>query len=781
MAKLPIPVEQINTELGPHLNYEPPGGWRGRGEPEKLVKTHCCFCGQQCGIQLKVRDNKVIGFEPWEDFPFNRGKLCPKGVKRYMQDNHPDRLLAPLKRVEGQGFLQTTWEEAFEKTIGEIKRIQEKYGKDSVAMLSGVSLTNEKSYLVGKFARLALQTKNLDYNGRLCMVSAGAGNKKAFGIDRAANYWQDILGAEVIICAGTNVAECSPITTDYIWRARDRGAKLIMVDPRVTPLARTCDLHLPVKPGADTALFNAMLRILIEEGYTDQEFIETWTSGWEETKAAAMAMSVEEASRISGVDVDDIFRAARMWGRAKTSFLLHARGIEHHTKGVDNVISCINLVLATGRIGRAGCGYGTITGQGNGQGGREHGHKCDQLPGNRDIENPEHREYIAKVWGIPESELPHKGSTAQELMNMIHAGEIKALISICFNPVVSLPDVNFTHEALDKLEHYTAIDFFLNETAFHADIVLPGSLHEEEEGTSTSAEGRVIKINKAIDPPGEARTDTWILLEIARRLGRGQYFDHFKCSEDIFNELRVASKGGTADYYGITYDRIVAEKGVFWPCPEIGHPGTRRLFEDPTLPIQDSTPEDLSGRVPRHAIDEGRCTQPYARRFYTPDGKAHFNPIVYRPSAEEPDEEYPIILTTGRVVSQYLSGTQTRRIGGLVDLCPEPYVEIHPTLAAQYGIADGHAMRVTSRRGEVVLKAKVVTTIRPDTIFIPYHWAGKKSANILTNRALDPISKIPEFKKSVVRIERANDSELPPTPEVEGDRQGRTATETSAD
>lgn len=723
MAKLPVAPESIIDSFGPHLNYTPPGGWKGRGEPEKLVKTHCCFCGQQCGIQLKVRDNKVIGFEPWEEFPFNRGKLCPKGVKRYMQDNHPDRLLSPLKRVEGRGFVPISWDEAFETTIREIKRIQEKYGKDSVAMLSGVSLTNEKSYLVGKFARVALQTKNLDYNGRLCMVSAGAGNKKAFGIDRAANSWQDIIEADVILCAGTNVAECSPITTDYIWRARDRGAKLIMVDPRITPLARTCDLHLPVRPGADSALFNAILRVLIEEGFVNKEFVENHTSGWEETEKAALAMSFEEASKITGVEIEDIKKAARMWGEAKTSFLLHARGIEHHTKGVDNVLSCINIVLATGRIGRAGCGYGTITGQGNGQGGREHGHKCDQLPGNRDIENPEHREYIAKVWGIAESEMPHKGSTAQELMNMIQEGEIKALISICFNPVVSLPDSNFTNAALDKLEHYTAIDFFLNETAYHADIVLPGSLHEEEEGTSTSAEGRVIKINKAVDPPGEARTDTSILLELASRLDRGQYFEHFKTSEDIFNELRIASRGGTADYYGITYDRIEKELGVFWPCPTIGHPGTPRLFED--------------------------------LKFSTNDGKAHFNPITYRPSAEEPDEQYPVILTTGRVVSQYLSGTQTRRIGGLVDLCPEPYVEIHPTLAAQHGIVDGAWMKVESRRGELTLKAKVVTTIRPDTIFIPYHWAGDRSANLLTNRALDPISKIPEFKKSVVRISKA--------------------------
>jgi len=723
VAKLPVPVSQIVAEFGPTLNDEPVGGWRGRGEPDKLVKTHCCFCGQQCGIQLKVRDNRVIGFEPWEEFPFNKGKLCPKGVKRYMQNNHPDRLLAPLKRVEGKGFVPIQWEEAFSTTVREVQRVQAQYGRDAVAFLSGVSLTNEKSYLVGKFARLALQTKELDYNGRLCMVSAGAGNKKAFGVDRAANYWEDILLADVILCTGTNVAECSPITTDYIWRARDRGAKLIMIDPRVTPMARTCDLHLPIRPGTDSALMTAILRVLIEEGFVNEEFVREHTNGWEETRQVALATSLEEASRICGVHVDDIVKAGRMWGAAKTSFLLHARGIEHQVKGVDNVLSCINLVLATGRIGRPGCGYGTITGQGNGQGGREHGHKCDQLPGNREIENPEHREYICGVWGIEDSELPHAGHTAQEIMNMIHEGEIKALISICFNPLVSLPDSNFTREALSRLEHFTAIDFFLSETAHHADIVMAGSLHEEEEGTSTSAEGRVIRIRQAVTPPGDAKTDTSILLELARRLGRGQYFQ-FESSEDIFNELRVASKGGTADYYGITYDRIEKEMGVFWPCPEIGHPGTPRLFED--------------------------------LQFAKPGGKAVFNPTPYRPPAEETDEEYPVILTTGRVVSQYLSGTQTRRLGGLVELCPEPYVEIHPSLASEHGIADGEWMNVESRRGSVTLRAKVVTTIRPDTIFIPYHWPGRKSANNLTGRFLDPVSKIPEFKRSVVRISRAD-------------------------
>jgi assimilatory nitrate reductase catalytic subunit len=721
MAKPPLPISELTDRFGPHLNYTPAGGWQAQGEPDRLVPTHCCFCGQQCGIILKVKDNRVIGFEPREDFPFNRGKLCPKGVKRYMQNEHPDRLLYPMKRTD-QGFMRISWEEALDTTVREIQRIQQQYGKDAFAMLSGVSLTNEKSYLIGKFARLALQTANLDYNGRLCMVSAGAGNKKAFGLDRAANYWEDIVLADVILVTGSNVAECSPITTDYIWRARDRGAKLIMIDPRVTPLARTADLHIPVRSGGDSALMNGILHVVIERGWIDREFIEQYTSGFEEVRETVRKYTPEYAGQLAGVDPALIVRAAEMWGPAKTSFLLHARGIEHHTKGVENVLSCINLVLATGRIGKPGCGYGTITGQGNGQGGREHGHKCDQLPGNRDITNPEHRRYIAEVWGVAESEIPGKGLSAEEIMEAIHAGEIRGLLSICFNPLVSLPDASFTREALNRIEHYTVIDFFLSETAHHADIVLPGSLHEEDEGTATSAEGRVIRIRKAVDPPGEARVDWHILLDIARRLGREKYFS-FQSAEEIFNELRVASRGGTADYYGITYEKIEQNQGVFWPCPSLDHPGTPRLFED--------------------------------RKFFTPDGKAHFHAVEYRPPAEQTDEEYPIVLTTGRVVSQYLSGTQTRRIGGLVDQYPEPLVEMHPKLAEKLGVKTGERVKVETRRGEVTLKANVVETIREDTVFIPYHWPNEQSANLLTIRALDPVSKIPEFKVCACRVSRA--------------------------
>src|SRR5436190_11226439 len=548
MATLPIQAEELIAQFGPSLNFPPAQGFPGRDEPDEVVKTHCCFCGMQCGIKLLVKANRIVGFEPWEEFPFNEGRLCPKGVQRYLQNNHPDRLLDPLERVEGKGFRPIGWDAALARTVSEIQRIQNQYGKDAFAMLSGVSLTNEKSYLVGKFARVALKTKNLDYNGRLCMVSAGAGNKKAFGLDRASNNYSDLAHAEVIMICGTNVSETFPTLTHWIWQARDFGAKLIVIDPRLTPIARTADLHLPVRPGRDSALYGAILHQLIKHDWLDHDFIANHTSGFEEAGKAVESYDLEWAERTTGIGKDKILQAAKWWGPVKTSFLLHARGIEHQSKGVENVLACINLVLATGRIGKPYCGYATITGQGNGQGGREHGHKCDQLPGNRDIENPEHRKYISGVWGIDEKELPGKGLTAYEIMEAIHRGEIKGLLSICFNPLVSLPNNNMIREALEKLEFYVCIDFFLNETARHANIILPGSLHEEEDGTVTTAEGRVVRIRKAVNPPGNARSDTSILLEIARRLGEEKHFT-YGSSEDIFNELRVASKGGTADYF----------------------------------------------------------------------------------------------------------------------------------------------------------------------------------------------------------------------------------------
>src|SRR5947207_5560667 len=434
MAHLVLAEERYAELFGPTPAYAPAGGWDDR-KADKLVKTHCCFCGVQCGIQLKVRQNKVIGFEPWEEFPVNQGKLCPKGVKRYLQNGHPDRLLARLIRAEA-GFRHGNWDEALRKTVEAIRAIQGKYGKDAFAFLGGASLTNEKAYLNGKFARIALGTANIDYNGRLCMVSPGAANRLAFGVDRAANPWSDIPLARTLLIAGANIAECFPILTDHGWRARDNGAKIIVIDPPITPIARTADLFLPVRPGRDSALANGILHVLIERGWVDENFIASHTHDFDKVRELVRRYTPAVTETITGVPARSIVKAAEIWGPAPTSMLLHARGIEHHTKGVENVLSYINLVLATGRIGKPGCGYGTLTGQGNGQGGREHGQRCNQLPGGRDINKPEHRHCIAEFWGVPETELPKQGLSACEIFDAIERGEIKGLMSISFNPLV---------------------------------------------------------------------------------------------------------------------------------------------------------------------------------------------------------------------------------------------------------------------------------------------------------------------------------------------------------
>jgi assimilatory nitrate reductase catalytic subunit len=358
---------------------------------------------------------------------------------------------------------------------------------DAVGVLGGASLTTEKTYLLGKFARVCLKTPFIDYTGRLCMVSAGAANKKAFGVDRTTNPWSDMVGTEVIWVAGSNVAECSPITTNYIWQARELGAKVIVQDPRITPVARTCDLYLPVKPGRDAALFAGVLQIMIERDWLDHAFIEAHTTGFDQVAEYCRQWTLPQTADVTGVPQRAIMQAAEWWGTARSSFLFHARGIEHHSNGVQNALGTINLVLASGRIGRPKSGYGTIVGQANGQGGREHGQKCDQLPGWRDISNPEHRQYIAGVWGVDERDIPGPGVDAYEMFRKIDTGEIRALLAICFNPKVSLPDNAFITRCLDKLEFFVSIDFFLNDTARHADIVLPGSLQEEDEGVVTQA------------------------------------------------------------------------------------------------------------------------------------------------------------------------------------------------------------------------------------------------------------------------------------------------------
>jgi assimilatory nitrate reductase catalytic subunit len=720
-------LENILERFGPHLHDAPADGWLADRVIDRVVPTHCPYCGVQCGLNLLVENEKVVGFEPRYDFPVNEGRLCPKGVTAYLQIHHPDRLTHPLIKRNGT-FEEASWDEALDLVVAKFKEIQNKYGKDAIGVYSGSSLTTEKTYLAGKFARAGLGTKYVDYNGRLCMVSAAAGNNKAFGVDRAANPWDDIPLAEVLILAGTNCAETFPVLNKYLWQQRDNGGVWIIVDPRETATARQGDIHLQLKPGTDVAVANGMLNVIIREGLIDEGFIAEHTNDWEATRATVEKYTPDVASQISGVPAAKIEAAGLVYGRAKTGMIMHARGIEHHSNGVDNVLSYINIVLATGKIGEPGKGYGTITGQGNGQGGREQGQKADQLPGQRSIHDPAARKYVCEVWGLPEEELPQAGVSVVEMFDKMREGEIKGFISFCNNGMVSLPDINNIRRSLEGLEFNVNIDFLLSESSRYADVILPGTSWAEDEGVTANSEARVVKINKAIDPVGDSREDWWILQEIARRMGRGKYFN-FNSAREIFDEMRVASKGGKADYYGMSYEKIERLNGIMWPCPTEESNGTPRMFE--------------------------------GKKFYHPDGKARFHAVEYKGPAEVPDDEYPMILTSGRVVYQYLSGNQTRRIGFLVQQCPEPYVEIHPETAKRMSIVDGERVKVVSRRGEGVFPALIVKTIRPDTIFIPYHWGEQLSANQLTNPVLDPTSKIPEFKACAARIEKIHSRELP--------------------
>jgi assimilatory nitrate reductase catalytic subunit len=700
---------------------------------ERLVPTHCSYCGMQCGMNLRVntKTNKIIGVEPRYDWPVTRGKMCPKGVTAYQQTNHDDRLLRPLirddksKKGTKEGFREATWEEAYELIVSNFQALQSEYGKDSLSVFSGVSMTNEKCYLTGKFARVALGTRYIDYNGRFCMSSAAAGFLRSFGVDRGSTLpWTDLHETDCLFIAGSNTAECHPTSMFRVWEVQNRGGYLIVADPRETPIARRADVHLDLRPGTDLALANCMVHLLIENGHIDEAFIREHTGGFEEMKEVVKEFTPEYTSEITGVDPEKLRRAAEIYGKAPNAIVMFARGIEQQHKGADNVSAYTNMCLVTGKIGRPKSGAATFTGQGNGQGGREHGQKSDLLPGYRKLTNPKHVEEVCKVWGITPEEMPQPGVSAYEMFELMEQKVIRGLYLLCSNPAVSAPNQNFVREALKNLDFMVCADIFLSESAEYADVVLPSVTWSEDEGTVTNLEGRIIKINKAQEPLGESKPDWLIQVELAERLGRGQYFRHLKTARDVADEFRLASKGGYADYYGATWEKIDKQDGVFWPCKDESDPGTPHMFLD--------------------------------KRFYHADGKAKLCALPYRPPAEEPCEEYPLRLTTGRVVYHYLSGNQTRRIPFLRDMCPEPYVEMHPETAAKLGIEHEEIVRLTTRRGVANYKVKIIEAIRKDTVFVPYHFGHEQSVNLLTIPALDPMSRMPEFKVCAVRVEKIN-------------------------
>ncbi|MEE1738627.1 molybdopterin oxidoreductase family protein [Streptomyces sp. BE147] len=681
--------------------------------------THCPYCALQCGMTLRpVADGTVAEVVERTDFPVNRGALCGKGRTAPAVLRAGVRLTSPLVRDEDNGELEPAgWDEALGRIADGLRGTRAAYGADAVGVFGGGGLTNEKAYALGKFARVVLGTSQIDYNGRFCMSSAAAAHQRAFGLDRGLPFpLEDIPRSGCVILVGSNLAETMPPALRYLTELKENGGRLIVIDPRRTRTAEHADLHLAPRPGTDLALALGMLHLVVTEGRVDEGFVRDRTNGWDAARPAVMAHWPELVERITGVPVPGLRAAVELFCGAASGMVLTARGPEQQAKGTDTVGAWINFCLATGRAGRPLSGYGCLTGQGNGQGGREHGQKADQLPGYRKLTDPAARAHVAGVWGVDPDSLPGPGRSAYELLDAL-GRDVRALLVMGSNPVVSAPRAGHVEQRLRSLDFLAVADVVLSETAALADVVLPVTQWAEESGTTTSLEGRVLLRRQAVTAPDGVRSDLEVLRALAARLGHDKGFP--AAPEEVFDELRRASAGGPADYAGISYERIAAEDGVFWPCPDASHAGTPRLFLE---------------------------------RFATEDGRASFVPVTHRPAAEETDAEYPVVLTTGRVVSQYQSGAQTRRVAELNAAAPGPFVELHPRLADRIGVAEGDPVEVTSRRGRAVAPARITLSIRPDTVFMPFHWAGEGRANTLTNPALDPVSRMPEFKVCAVRV-----------------------------
>jgi assimilatory nitrate reductase catalytic subunit len=559
-----------------------------------------------------------------------------------------------------------------------------------------------------------LRTANVDYNGRFCMSSAAAASNRAFGLDRGLPFpLADLAGADAVLLVGSNLAETMPPAVRYL-----PSTGVVVVDPRRTPTAELATVHLQPTPGTDLALVLGLTHVVLHEGLADTAYLAERTDDPDALYRSTASWWPERAERVTGVPAVRIREAARLLARAAGCYVLTGRGAEQHSKGTDTVTACINLALALGLPGRMGSGYGCITGQGNGQGGREHGQKADQLPGYRRIEDPDARTHVAAVWGIDAGDLPGPGLSAVELIDAIGtpAGP-RALLVHGSNLVVSAPNLRSVRDRLAALDLLVVADVVPSETALLADAVLPVTQWAEEEGTMTNLEGRVVRRRRALDPPAQVRSDLDVFAGLAARLRPSIAFP--SAPREMYDELRRASAGGVADYSGIDWERLDAGEELFWPCPAKDHPGTPRLFLD---------------------------------RFARPDGRARIVAVDHRPVADDVRPDAPQYLVTGRLLAHYQSGAQTRRVGELAAAEPGVFAELHPRAAARLGIADGDRIRLRSARASMELPARVSTAVRPDTVFVPFHYGGEQAVNALTNDTLDPVSRMPEFKACAVEV-----------------------------
>jgi formate dehydrogenase alpha subunit len=670
-----------------------------------IVETTCVYCGVGCHLGLQVINGKVVSAIPLRTGPGD-GKLCIKGWSAHEFVHHPDRLKTPLIK-EGERFWEASWNEALNLVSSRLLEAKKMYGPDSVGFLGSAKATNEDNYMIQKVARATIGTNNVDHCARLCHASTITGLVASFGSGAMTNSQEDLEEADVLFLIGTNTNEQHPLIARRMIRAIKKGARLIVADPREILLCEYADLYLQHKPGTDVALLNGMMNVIIEEGLHDVEFITSRTEGFEELKEKVKSYPPKYVEKITGVSADKVTEAAKLYGEAESVATYFSMGITQHTTGVDNVMSVANLAMLTGNIGRPGTGVNPLRGQNNVQGGCDVAALPNYLPGYQSITDESARERIQKIWGL--SPPASRGLTVTEMTDNM-GDTVQAMFIMGENPMISDPDINHVERQLRKLVFLAVSEMFLSETAEMADVVLPSCSFAEKNGTFTATDRRVQRVRKAIEPINDSRPDWWILQELCKRMG---YPMNYSDPSEIMDEIASV----TPIYGGVSYKRLEFED-LRWPCTSYQHPGTRILH---------------IGRFSR--------------------GKGAFYAIDYKPPAENPDQEYQYILTTGRLLFHWHTGTMTRRSKTLSDQLNEAYVEVNPTDAALLGIKDGEQVKVSSRRGEITLKARFTGRIKRGTVFIPFHFA-EAAANRLTNNALDPKAKIPEYKVCAVKIQK---------------------------
>ena len=674
--------------------------------PAREVKSICCYCGCGCGIKLGIRGDVIVGVQGDRENPASKGRLCVKGrygIAEFV--HHPDRLTTPLIRKDGE-LKQASWDEALELVAARLRE----YAPEEVAFIASAKCTNEENYVMQKFARAVLGTNNIDHCARLCHAPSVAGLVQSFGSGAMTNSIEEIQEAACILAIGTNTTVSHPVIGLEIKKAVRNGARVIVANPRKIDLCRFADLWLRLRPGTDVALLMGMMRVIVDEGLLDSSFIEQRCQDFDVFKDSLSDFSLDFVEQITGVPSKDIAEAARLYATNKpATIILYSMGITQHSHGTDNVLATANLAMLTGNIGKRCTGVDPLRGQNNVQGACDMGCLPNVYPGYQAVADPAIREKFETAWGCSLPSSP--GLSLVEMFDAAYRKEIKALYLVGENPALSDPDVQHVREALARLEFLVVQDIFLSETAEFAHVVLPAASFAEKNGTFTNTERRVQLVRKAIEPIGDSKPDWWIISQVAQRLG-AKGFD-CNCSSDITEEMRKL----TPSYGGISCDRL-ENGGLQWPCPSEDHPGTCILH-----------------------------TNTFVR------GKGRFMPLKYTPPAEMPDADYPLVLSTGRSLYHFHTGTMTRKVSGLNMIEPEGAVEINPQDASKLSIAQGDKVKVSSRRGEVITKAKVTEALPPGVVFMTFHFA-ESAANILTNPKLDPVSKIPELKVSAVRVEK---------------------------